>query len=322
MNQEDNNELLKKSFDTMDVELLKKAISLGANVNYKNKFGIPLLPDLVYDWGALYNDGDEPFKTKDIFEFTQVLLDNGYDLNASWDDVGTVYTLFFDTAKWSHSIEYLEFLFKNGLNPNIIGENASYSQWDEIYSDIFAEECCDCPEEAKYLYNICRISIAYGAKPIDLIRPTESPDEWRIKEMALNLDDEELAKLSPEEIIGNDLSHVCTYFSKFYYGKEFYYDNKAFQRRLIKTLKVLIDKIGVETLSSHCLDDLVEDQHDKVLGFLIKEGVNPNQNCFTESYRWVKSSALYEIESRGYQYEPAIRDKMKEILLSAGAIVK
>lgn len=322
MNQKDPNELLKKSFDTMDVELLKEAISLGANVNVKNQHGEPLLPDLVYDWGALYNDGDDTFKGKNIFEFTRLLIENGYDLNATWNDVNTVYSLFFDVAKWSHSIEYLEFLFKNGLDPNIVGENANYSQWDEINADIFSEECCECLEEAKYLYDICRFSIAYGAKPFNLIKPTESPEEWRVKEMALKLDTDSLEKLSSEEIIKYDLSHVCTYYSKFYFGREFYYDNKAFQTRIIKALDVIIDKIGVDNLSTHCLDNLVEDQHDEVLEFLIKKSVNPNQNCFTESYAWVKSSALYEIEHRGYQYEPAIRDKMKEILISAGAVVK
>lgn len=108
-------------------------------------------------------------------------------------------------------------------------------------------------------------------------------------------------------------------YGKYGYAHEFYYDSDTFQKRLLAALMEIVDVIGIENLDNHVLEACVDQQYDRVLDALLSAGANPNVNCFSPSYKYIHSSALYTVQKQGEYYEAGKADKMKASLLSAGA---
>ena len=315
-------DILEKAYQNLDVNLLKTAIDLGADINTCDKRGESMFENMVYDICSFAKDNEYKRNEKELFYFTKALIENGLDLNHVSKDDGETCTTFGAVARWSYNLKYVEFLLQNGMNPNIIYEGDFRSPWDEIDGDIFLEECCGYPDSAKWLYDVSRLSIAYGAKPMSLLQPEWNPIDSKLFEAAMNLDAEKLDAIDAAAITGNRLSHFCTYYSRFIHGHDFYFNPGLYQERLVNALEVIVTKIGIADLDSSCLCDCVEGQLVKALEYLLGKGADPNVNCFSPSYSWVKSSALYELENRGAYYDQDNADAMRRLLLDAGAMIR
>ena len=113
---------------------------------------------------------------------------------------------------------------------------------------------------------------------------------------------------------------MLVYYGRYGFPKEFYFEPEKFQKRLIAALDKIIDVIGIENLDNHVLNECVEQQYDLVLEHLLKRGANPNVNCFTSYYNYVKSSALWTAEKDGEYYAEGIAEKMTAALYAAGAL--
>ena len=66
------------------------------------------------------------------------------------------------------------------------------------------------------------------------------------------------------------------------------------QSRIIPILQVIIDKIGIENINKHTLNDCVEHQYVAILEYLLKLGANPDVHSFNEHY---KHQTLFKIHS-------------------------
>ena len=306
----------------MDVNLLKTAIDMGADINACDKWGDSMFENMVYDICSFAKDNEYKRNEEDLFAFTKALLENGLDLNHVSKDGSDTCTTFGTIARWSYNLKYVEFLLQNGMNPNIICEGDIRSPWDVIDDCIFAEECCCDQESAKWMYDVSRLSIAYGAKPMSLLRTAWNPEDSELFEAAMNLDAEKLDAIDAAAITRNKLSHFCTYYSRFIQGHDFYFNPGLYQERLVNALEVIVTKIGIADLDFRCLCDCVEGQLVKTLEYLLGKGADPNVNCFSPYYSWVKSSALYELENRGAYYDQNIADAMRRLLLNAGARIR
>ena len=319
-------QLLEKAYENLDVNLLKEAIALGADVNQLDKCGEEtLFEEMVCEFGcsAAWGERDERYLGDNLIEFTDVLLENGLDLNHYYHDGLETVSTFHEVSRWGHNKRFLEYLLQHGMDPNIIGEDDCHTAWEELDEDIFLEECCGYPNYAAWFYNAGRLAIGYGAKPICILRPEKDERPLEMVEAARNLDCDKLKEISGDDMVKYELGRECTYYSKFVNGHEFYFNGKEFDRRLSKALDVIIDKIGVQNLEKHALLDCVEGQFPQTLEHLLERGANPNTNCFTKSYSWVKSSALYELDRRGsYIEDQFIANAMREALVNRGAVIK
>ena len=194
---------------------------------------------------------------------------------------------------------------------------------EEIHSDIFAEEFCGYPELAKYLYDVCRFSIAYGALPGNLIRKDYGIWGEDAYNAAINLAPDyfiKLAETSQTSILGAD--YLLVKYGKYGYPKEFYYESCNFQSRLIQALDPVVSIIGIENLDDATLDECVEQQYDIVLKYLLDKGAKPNCNCFTPTYSHIPSSALYTAYMHKDYFDKDVSNRIIEMLLGAGAKVK
>lgn len=317
-------EILRKAYDDLDVSLLKQAVGMGVDVNQGDESDESWFEHTIWCYGSAcdYDRTDfEQIKVK-MMDFSRELVANGLNLNRYYDDFGEIVTTFESVARWSRHPKLLEYLLQNGMNPNFMIGKERRSPYDNLDEDIFAEECCGYYDCACDLYNMCRLAVAYGAKPIELLKPGGSPEVNAICDLGMKLDSAGIAKLDAKSIIDCKLSHECTYYSKFEYGYDFYYNPEKYEERVISALSVIIEKTGIESIDDNCLDDCVDGQLVNVLEYLLKKGADPNVNCFTESYKWVKSSALYELDKRGSYYSQQKKERMTELLLNAGAKIK
>ena len=107
--------------------------------------------------------------------------------------------------------------------------------------------------------------------------------------------------------------------ARYYYPEQWYCETEEFEKRMIPVYKEIIAKIGIENLSSNVLYECVCQKLPLLLEFLLKEGANPNVNCFNDSYKWVKSSSLYELYLEGNYFSKDLYLRMKKALLEAGA---
>lgn len=312
-------ELLEKAYRNLDINLLKEAIRLGADINHTDEYGETLFETMVYEVGQGMESDPDKYSEEDLFKFTDALIENGLDLNHYADDGVETWSTYTIAAKWSNSLKYLEYLLQKGMNPNLITDKDNYSHWEDIDGDIFAEECCGCFSFASYLYNASRLSVAYGAKPMILLRREGTPDVIALQDIAMNLDVPGLESLSPEENLDNGLSAWCTYYSRFIYGYDFYYNPDKYQERVIEALDCIIAKIGVGQIDNDCIYDCVTGQLVQVMRYLLRKGANPNVNCFTSSYSYVKSSALFELQHRYDYYDRNKARQMYGLLIQYGA---
>ena len=314
-------EILRKAYDNLDVSLLKQAVGMGVDVNQEDEFGDSWFEEIVWHYGSTYNDGEADFEQTKVrmMDFSRELVVNGLNLNHYSIDGTEISTTFESIARWSRHPELVEYLLKNGMNPNLIIGEEGCSPYDSLSGDIFGEECCGYYDIACYLYNICRLAVAYGAKPIKLLKPGGPPEVNAICDLGMKLDPAGIAKLDAKSIIDCKLSHECTYYSKFEYGYDFYYNPEKYEERVISALNVIIEKIGIESISDGCLYDCVDGQLVNVLEYLLKKGAEPNINCFKGHFGGFKSSALYLLSRSGKYYDPKKAERMNELLRNAGA---
>lgn len=310
-------------------QLLLEAISEGVDVNLKDELWGTYFGEMIYHWGSCwdyYYDFEKKetaprWSEDEILEFATIVVDNGFDLNFVMDDGMEVTDFYWHVAKWGNSFNLLRLFFQKGMDPNhLAGER---SMLEELHSDIFAEECCGYPEIAKYLYDVCRFSIAYGALPSNLIRKDYGIWGEDAYNAAINLAPDyfiKLAETSQTSILGAD--YLLVNYGKYGYPKEFYYESCNFQSRLIQALDPIVSIIGIENLDDATLDECVEQQYDIVLKYLLDKGANPNCNCFTPTYSHIPSSALYTAYKHKDYFDKDVSDRMIEMLLGAGAKVK
>ena len=164
-------------------------------------------------------------------------------------------------------------------------------------------------------------NVLTGFKYIGAKMKQYEEDEAGYYDAAVKLDaDYFLAKA--KDILGKDLKAdmMLVFYGRYGFPKEFYFETEKFQKRLIAALDKIIDVKGIENLDNHVLNECVEQQYDLVLEHLLIRGANPNVNCFTSYYNYVKSSALWTAEKDGEYYAEGIAEKMKAALYAAGAI--
>ena len=322
------NETLELACETGNIELLKQAIAEGCDVNYvNNQWDETCFEKMIWYWGCGGgNEADNDYEPdwpqwseEHMIEFVGIMIDAGLDLNRISHDGLESFNLFWSVAKWGQSLPLLEYMLQRGMNPNYM--DGDCSMLDALDGDIFAEECCGKPNYAAELYNACRLAVAYGALPSILLGKQYEEGEEDYYEAAMRLDGEYFiakAKDNP----GKDLKadKMLVYYGRYGYPKEFYYETEKFQKRLIAALDKIVDVIGIENLDNHVLNECVEQQYDLVLEHLLIRGANPNVNCFTSYYNYVKSSALWTAEKDGEYYAEGIAEKMKAALYAAGAI--
>jgi ankyrin repeat protein len=139
--------------ENLCIEDVKTAIEKGADVNYIVEEGssFPLLACVEFQEDKDYNK---------IIEIFSTLLLNGADINLQINDDETP---LMHSAWLYRSYEVVEFLLKNGANPNLKfdGETALDLTGGEI---CFYDACMDEPDELENLERIYELLERFGAK--------------------------------------------------------------------------------------------------------------------------------------------------------------
>ena len=323
------NALLMEAVSSLDADKMTQAIAGGADVNFIQDPNAPgLLEEMCVESHFWFYGGEaeiprkEKFKESEdrLFKCVNILLEHGFDLSRVHRDVSTNVSVFCYATKWCPSLKVVEYLLQKGMNPNILTYE-QYSALDNLEGEIWSEEACDRPRDAKYIYQNARLAIAYGARPgwlLDDIRPNK---EQEIHASAMSLDVPGIEKLDKETILEFHLDRACVADSKYAFPKEFYFETPKIEKRIISALRVILKKIGsVKLLDESLLHECVELQYPAVLEFLLNAGVDPNLNCFNESYSFVASSALYKFLKHRDYYIPERAEQMEKLLLGAGAV--
>ncbi|MDO4505629.1 MAG: hypothetical protein Q4B64_01635, partial [Spirochaetales bacterium] len=107
--------------------------------------------------------------------------------------------------------------------------------------------------------------------------------------------------------------------ARYYYPELWYCESEEFEKQMISVFEEILLKIGAKNISNNVLYECVCQKLPALLEFLLKEGVNPNVNCFNSSYSWVKSSSLYELYEEGNYFSKELYLRMRDALLKAGA---
>ena len=305
--------------DTFNIELLREAIAEGADLNYRDEFGESPFDEMVWAADNAYFreeiENADDFTEEDMIEFASLLIDNGFDLTYTppedKDEQGTYWSV----AKWGGSLKLLEFMLSKGLNPNYISYESGCSALDELEGDVWMEDvACGNPEFAEYLYEAARLSVAYGALPTCHVKRDYKPGEEEWYKAAMNLDVEFFNNKTAKDLIENHADAMIVCHAKYGFPKESYYEIEKLQSRIIPVLQVIIDKVGIENINKHTLNDCVEHQYVAILEYLLSLGANPDVNCFNEHYKHIKSSAKYTLEKEGHYYQPKARERMRELL--------
>ncbi len=139
--------------ENLSIEDVKTAIEKGADVNYIFEEGssFPLLACVLFQQDKDHNK---------IIEIFRTLLLNGADINLQINDDETPLI----HSSWLfRSYEVVEFLLKNGANPNLKydGNTAIDLTGDEI---CFYDACLDEADELENLERIYELLERFGAK--------------------------------------------------------------------------------------------------------------------------------------------------------------
>ena len=140
MNREEQAKLLSEAFMRCDIVKLSQAIDSGVDVNITDEFGIPLWHDVkfVFDFDAasIGNDeiglGDAIAKEKHLYEFLDLAIEHGLDLNAVALDDGEYFCPLFWLIYECYSPEFLSYLISKGADINLlIGKQTLLDRIDE-----------------------------------------------------------------------------------------------------------------------------------------------------------------------------------------------
>ena len=326
--------LIEKAFETFDSELLVQALQAGEDLNAKDKFGSALWYNALDDY-VHYHKGRWTQKKSRIKKFLTIAVQHGLDLNSYEANTGGDGNIshFYSTVRYScnHDLKFLQFIIDLGVDLNGISSTCE-EELDSIFEFIPIEkEIGHSAESAKWYYDAARLLIKNGAKVCRVLHPEDedfwekpediTPDNIKQEILASRLDCAALEKLSPDRIIFQCLDLCALELSSYYFPHEFYAHTKAFQKRIINYLQVVINKIGLQNLWDCLLSSCIELQYCDVMEFLLDAGVDPNINCFNADYSFVSSSALYTLKRSGYLLPEDIREHMEKLLLDHGAIL-
>src|SRR5574344_1453058 len=162
--------------------------------------------------------------------------------------------------EWYPSKRIAEFMLQNGLNPNLMVYEGGKSFYNYIKECLFFEEASRCKEKAKWNYQLSRLLIAYGAQTGDLLTNDDIP----FIEACMRIDLKKISLLTSTEIKQYEIDYNLIYYSAFAYPKEFYYDSKPLQQKVIDALSIILSKIKVEELDGCLLDFCVKYQYADV----------------------------------------------------------
>ncbi len=319
-----------KAFEEFNVDLLKECLESGMdiNANPNNYFQPSVLAEMLtfleddtdearyenWDYGDI--DVKAPVTETDRIKFLKFCIEKGIDLNAIYDDCGENICLAFDVLRYCSDYDIVKFILSQKIDLNIMVRE-SVSLLD------FAEEHIFCDERgtqaAMCSYYQARLLTYYGAKPAAMLDFNLSESEKKLHDLLFSLDVEKVKEIRKEDICEYKLDSILIDWARFYFPEEWYCNTENFEKKLIPVYKEIINKIGVENLSSNVLYECVCQKLPNILEYLLSEGANPNVNCFSQSYSWVKSSPLYEILEEGNYFSEELYFRMKNALLKAGA---
>lgn len=143
--------LLEKAFQTLDIEMLKIALSNGADVNYiPEDEDLGLLEEAIYQYGCDYIQNlvypeEETTKLLDIqentlIEFIEILSIYGYNFNRIFKGFDENISTFYVVSIWGYNTKIVEKLLQKGMRPHIY-ENGS-SDIDEVIYKANNEKNC------------------------------------------------------------------------------------------------------------------------------------------------------------------------------------
>jgi ankyrin repeat protein len=153
-NQLDNSlheEIMKKDTDKNKVNEL---ITSGANINATSKYGDSLLKEVISNWEA---DGGNV-----KFEIIKLLIDLGIDINHTIEGFNCLFDAWF-----RYNYDLVEFLLKNGANPNCISTDTDESLLDWIEWDRHFEVDLEGSTDEQWIEKmdkIIKLLKSYGAK--------------------------------------------------------------------------------------------------------------------------------------------------------------
>ena len=319
-----------RAFEDFDIELLQECLDEGMDINANpgGNFYPSVLAEALEEldeekeserfenWAFDDIDVKSPVIETDRIKFLKFCIEKGINLNAEYEDCLEIVPLAFCVSRYCYDYNVVKFIFSQNINLNTMVRK-SFSLLDLTDEDIFCDERGS--QTAMRTYYQERLLIYYGAKPAALLEAKLSEKEKSLHKKLFSFDSEKIKELSKDDIIEYKLDSFLIDWARFYYPKLWYCETEEFEKRMICVFKEIIAKIGIKNLSSNVLYECVYQKLPLLLEFLLKEGANPNVNCFTESYGWVKSSALYEIYEEGNYFSKELYFRMKNALLNAGA---
>lgn len=319
-----------KAFEDFDIKMLNECLEAGMdiNANPNNYFQPSVLAEMLtfldddidrvrYEqWNYGDIDVKAPVIETDRIKFLRFCIEKGINLNAIYDDCGENICLAFDVLRYCYDYDVVKFILCQKIDLNIMVRE-SVSLLDYADEHIFCDERGT--QAAMCSYYQERLLTYYGAKPAAMLEANLSEHEKKLHELLFSLNVIKINEISKEDICEYKLDSILIDWARYYYPEEWYCNTESFEKKLIPVFKEIISKIGAENLSSNVLYECVCQKLPNILEFLLTEGANPNVNCFSQSYSWVRSSPLYEILEEGNYFSEELYFRMKNALLKAGA---
>lgn len=319
-----------KAFEEFDIGLLKECLDEGMdiNANPNNYFQPSVLAEMLEfldddddeerykNWGYGDIDVKAPIVETDRIKFLKFCVEKGINLNACFDDCGEILSVAFDVIRFCNDYNVIKFILSQDINLNVMVRK-SVSLLDLIDEDIFCDERGS--QAAMCTYYQERLLTYYGAKPAAMLEKDYSDYEKQLHEKLFSLDVERIKELNADDILKYELDSFLIDWARYYYPEQWYCNTEEFEKRMILAFKEVIKKIGTEHLSTNVLYECVCQKLPNLLEFLLSEGANPNVNCFSQSYSWVRSSPLYEVLNEGNYFSEELYFRIKDALVAAGA---
>lgn len=309
-------EMLTKAFENFDISLLQECIDAGYDMNKPDEYNDTYFSEALYCYGDDDSDNTN-IPVKQVISFLDFAIKHGLYLDYTFDDCGEIYGDPFKIVKYCYNDEIVEFLLQHGMNINYMVYNGC-SFYDDVSHHVFFDERGS--NAAKFVYYRERLITYYGAKPAYLLHNEDSDEEKRLFDIILSFDLEKISALTSEEIIDNKLDSILIDRGRFYYSEEWYKEPEKYQKKLIEVFTVLLKKNNISQISDDILHECIYQQLPDLLEFLLDKGANPNVNCFNDSYKWVKSSAMYELLLEGSYFTEELYNRFMAALLKHGAI--
>ena len=154
-------ETLKKAYETLDLSMMLKAISDGADINFDAEelgFGIftmlepyvvepedPYIPETQSEW----------FENKHrVMEMFQLAIDNGLTMNELSDEEGGVYYPLVCFLLYApDDLEFVDWLIEKGFDP--VNRYSCDSQFEELV-EVLEDDIVDRNDHCRWLLKLCK----------------------------------------------------------------------------------------------------------------------------------------------------------------------